>query len=497
METSKDKLDRVIQLLWGLALVCLPVTSFPFLPLIGKDTQVRPLSIYPMVVLFPLMLLQMRRKRIKVWQTVFTPLAVFLLLAFGSTLVAAFYAPLELHSQDYLGRVLRAVVTIVIGISFFVFAIWNSQNRKKFLNNLKWLYLGLFISFLWGVLQLLVYRGWILNEEILDAMQKVFSISGISLKNLRIPGFAFEPSWLAGQMAIFYLPWLFASILTGFRLTSWRWLEFVLAGMAIFLLVLTYSRSGLMMVIAASVLTMIITSRARIKQVWNWWIRPFKSDQPGKNGRINDLLQRSGLLIILLVLVGLSVVALGRNPYFAKLWKSRKSNLVEYAVDIYAGPRLAYAIAGLETFGQHPWTGVGLGAGGMYLYDNLPDWSKTSIREISIQLSPASSSYPNSKNLFIRILVETGIPGVAAFVGLMLFILARILTLGRSPDRDNRFLLISGIFSWIVITLSFLSQDSFAMPTTWINFGLLLGLIESGRYPKLSSQISSERSLQV
>lgn len=251
------------------------------------------------------------------------------------------------------------------------------------------------------------------------------------------------------------------------------------------------------MVIATCVITTIIAGRARIKQGWNWLVRPFKLEQRGKLRRRSDLLQRSGFLVILLVLVGLSVFALGRNPYFAKLWNSRKSNLVEYAVDIYAGPRLAYAISGLETFGQHPWTGVGLGAGGLYLYDNLPDWSKTTIQEISIQLTPSSSSFPNTKNLFIRILLETGIPGAGAFVGMLLFILARILILGRTSERDSRFLLISGIFSWIVIILSFLSQDSFAMPTTWINFGLLLGLIESGGFTLALDLNPSERSLQV
>jgi len=478
METNKDWLDRLVDFLWGLTLVCLPVTSFPFMPFVGKETQVRPLSIYPMLLLFPFLLLQIKRKRIKIWYPVFIPLGVFILVAFVATLLASFYAPLELRGLDYQGRVLRAIITLVIGTGFFLYAIWTTRSKQQLFTSLKWLYLGLFLSFLWGVFQVLVYYGWFLNETILDQIQKLFSTSGISFKNLRIPGFAFEPSWLAGQIAIFYIPWLFASFLTGFRLTRWRWLEYVLVAMAVFLLVLTYSRSGLAIVLIACLITALFSGRDKIKQAWVWWKQPFKRTLTEITTRRRNLAVRFGLAATLLVFVGLSLQVLGHNPYFSLLWRSRKTNLVEYIIDISAGPRLAYSMAGLETFSQHPWTGVGLGASGMYLYSNLPDWSKTFIPEISIQLSPLSSSYPNIKNLFIRILAETGILGLGTFVGFLLFILAKILTLRNDPDRDSRFLLVSGTFSWIVILLYCLTQDSFAMPTTWINFAFLLAVVE-------------------
>ena len=48
------------------------------------------------------------------------------------------------------------------------------------------------------------------------------------------PGFrmAYEPAWLAGQIATIYLPWLFASLLTKIRLTRFKWLEIILLGFA-------------------------------------------------------------------------------------------------------------------------------------------------------------------------------------------------------------------------------------------------------------------------
>lgn len=458
-------------------LVCLPVTSFPFIPIFGKETQVRPLSIYPLLLLFPLLLIQFRRKRNMIWRPVFNPLTVFIIIVTVTTMIASFYAPLDLHSYTFNMRVFRGAITLIIGISFFTVSIWATTNKEQLLAGLKWLYVGFIFTFMWATLQLLVVHGWLLNEKILNRLQKMVSISRFSNINQRVTGFAFEPSWLAAQIAIFYLPWLFASLLTGFRLTRWRWLEVVLSGLAVFLLVLTYSRSGLVMVLVASFLTILIIGREKINQVWSWWKQPIS---PMNNGNSNKLISigiQVGTISFLTIFAILSFQALENNPYFSKLWRSNKTNLVEYVIDVYAGPRLAYAMAGLETFDQHPWTGVGLGAGGSYLYSNLPDWSKTFIPEISTQLSPMSKAYPNSKNMYIRILSESGILGLGAFLGFLLSIIAGILTFRNSPDKDANFLAISGVFSWIVIVFYFFTQDSFAMPTTWINFGMLLGVV--------------------
>jgi hypothetical protein len=338
VEIHKDRLDRLIDLLWGLVLVCLPVTSFPFIPFLSNQTQVRPLSIYPMILLFPLLLFQIRRKRIKIWQPIFTPLAVFILIAIVTTIIASMYAPLDLHGLDFFGRVFRGFLTLIIGVGFFTFSIWIIRDKEQLFISLRWLYLGLFFSFLWGTLQFLVYYGWLLNENIIDQIQKFFSISGVSLKNLRVTGFAFEPSWLAGQISIFYIPWLFASLLTGFRLTRWRWLEFVLIGMATFLLVLTYSRSGLLMVLVACLFTTLFSGRDKIKQSWNWWKQPFIKAINGEGpNKVPALGLRVGVLVMLIVLAGLSLLALGNNPYFSKLWRSKKTNIRRSQIGICHG----------------------------------------------------------------------------------------------------------------------------------------------------------------
>ncbi|MFN2215895.1 MAG: O-antigen ligase family protein, partial [Anaerolineales bacterium] len=408
METHRDWLDRSVDLLWGLVLLCLPVTSFPFIPLLGSGTQVRPLSIYPLVLLLPLLLLQILRKKVNAWHPVFISLGIFLLMMIVTACLGALLAPVELRGQTYFDRALRALITVVIGLGFFLAALWSLRSQQQLRSSLKWLYLGLVISFIWGMIQFASYKGFFLDEVTIDRIQKMFSVSGISFKNLRVPGFALEPSWLAGELAVIYFPWLFGSLLTGYHLTRWRWLEYVLSLMTLVLLVVTYSRSGLLMVIFTSLLTLVLFGREKIRQLWHWFITPFSSTGFEKSSRTLHVSIRLVLLLVVFAVATLAGKVLSENQYFSQIWKSKKSNLVEYVIDIYAGPRLAYVWSGMETFNQHPWTGVGLGAGGFYLYENLPDWAKTSVPEISNHLSPMNTAYPNTKNLFVRIISETG-----------------------------------------------------------------------------------------
>ena len=181
------------------------------------------------------------------------------------------------------------------------------------------------------------------------------------------------------------------------------------------------------------------------------------------------------MLLVVFAVATLAGKVLSENQYFSQIWKSKKSNLVEYVIDIYAGPRLAYVWSGMETFNQHPWTGVGLGAGGFYLYENLPDWAKTSVPEISNHLSPMNTAYPNTKNLFVRIISETGFLGFAAFITFFLFLFAEALAFQKKEGLTNRYLYVVGVFTMIALVIFCFTQDSFAMPNTWINMGMLLG----------------------
>jgi O-antigen ligase len=112
---------------------------------------------------------------------------------------------------------------------------------------------------------------------------------------------------------------------------------------------------------------------------------------------------------------------------------------------------------------------------GFYIYDHLPDWALTNA-EIARQLSPDNRLYPNPKNLYVRLLSETGLIGFFVFVAFLFSVLGDALAALQSKTSFGRYLGIAGIFSWIAIALYNITQDSFATPNLWINFGILAGM---------------------
>jgi O-antigen ligase len=241
-----------------------------------------------------------------------------------------------------------------------------------------------------------------------------------------LQGFAYEPSWLAGQLAALYLPWLFAAVLTKYRLSKFKWLEIVLLLFGgILILLLTYSRGGLFITVGAVILTFLVAGSETRKAVWNWYRAGFRRE--AGRGQLVRMQAAGGRIVLSLILIGALIGAgtfLADKGYIAALWNSSAESLWDYAIDAYLGPRLAYVVAALESFQSHPFTGVGLGASGFTMYANMPDWSLSGVPEIARQLSPSSNLYPNPKNLYVRLLAETGLPGYLLYISFLFTMLA-------------------------------------------------------------------------
>ncbi|MCH7663725.1 MAG: O-antigen ligase family protein [Chloroflexi bacterium] len=168
---------------------------------------------------------------------------------------------------------------------------------------------------------------------------------------------------------------------------------------------------------------------------------------------------------------------LSRNRYFSSFLEyDPGTDLYEYMLDISAGPRLAYAASGLNIYSDYPWMGVGLGASSLYLYDYLPDWALTNLPEVNRRLSPDSNIVTNTKNLYVRLLSETGIVGFWLFAAFYLALLAEVRTLFVSKKAELRFVAIAGLFIWLAVALRNFTQDSLTFPIMWVGFGMALGL---------------------
>lgn len=473
---------RLSRFLWAALLLTLPVTSFRYLPFLGSGTVVRPLALYPLLMLFPVLLLRIWRKEIKnPLPKSLTPLTAFLLAALLATALGAFSPPLELRGADYFDRALRAFLTLALGILFFLAALWMNQDENDLKFTLRWLMLGLAAQILWGAVQFIGLNSG--HRAALKQIQELFSVRGL-VKNKRISGFTFEPSWLASQLATLYLPWLAAGLLGRWTPNLRRaaanglpfWLNLLLLLGAVMALLATYSRSGLAIALFAALTTFLAARRGGWRNVWGWFLAGFRL-QRGAD-RLAAAQAAAGRLLLLLVALSLlaaSALFLARKGYISRLWTSDFDSLWGYLVDVSLGPRVAYAAAGMAAFDRNPISGVGLGASGFYIYQNLPDGVLMGVPEIAGALSPASRLFPNPKNLYVRLLAETGLMGLALFAAFWLNLLADALELLRKNGLA-RALGVAGLFTLAALTLQAFSQDSLALPELWLNLGVLAGL---------------------
>lgn len=458
----------IARFLWGAALFTLPVTSFRYFPFLGESTYVRPLALYPIALLLPLLVMQLgQRKTSPPGSGTWAPLLGFVLIAAAATSLGILLDPLPMRGHEYLGRVIRAWTTLTIGLAFLLAAAWMNRSEDDLRFSIKWLLAGFAVDILWSGVQSLAFYTPLIEKVTVTHWQRSFSMRELVRTN-RVSGMAYEPAWLAGQIATVYLPWLFAALLTRLRVTRSKWLELILLGFAIVLLLATFSRGGLLTAAGAAVLTFLVAGRAELRHAWIWFVSGFRGG--------GNWLLRLGAVVLLLAALGGAGLFLSQKGYVTRLFSTRADSVEEFIIENSAGARAAYTFGGLGAYEESPVLGVGLGASGFYMYDHLPDWALTTVPEIARQLNPENRLYPNPKNMYVRILAETGLVGFFIFVAYLFSVLGDALRALQSGTTVGRYLGIAGLFSWFAVALYNITQDSFATPNIWINFGILIGM---------------------
>ena len=462
------RVAKVSRFLWGAALFTLPITSFRYFPFLGDSTYVRPLSLYPIALLLPLFFFQLAQKRISFPRAgTLTPLLAFVLIAVAATGLGLLLNPLPMRGFEYFGRVLRAWITLLIGLSFFIAAVWMNRSEEDLRFSIRWLLAGLAVDILWSGVQALAFYTPLLEKVTVTHWQRAFSMREL-VKTNRVSGMAYEPAWLAGQIATVYLPWLFASLLTRLRVTRFKWLELILLGFAALLVLATFSRGGLLTAVAATALTFLFVGRSELRAAWAWFTSGFQSG--------GNWLARVGVLVLFVGGLAGAGLFLSQKGYITRLFNTPADSIEDFIIENSAGARAAYTFGALGAYDESPITGVGLGASGFYIYNHLPDWALTTVPEIARQLSPENLLYPNPKNMYVRLLAETGLTGLFIFIAFLFSVLGDALRVLQSKTELGRYLGIAGIFSWFAIAFYNVTQDSFATPNLWINFGILVGM---------------------
>jgi O-antigen ligase len=456
--------DKLIHGIWALFLITLPVSSFPYFPgFLGKSALVRPLALYPLMILVMVALLpRLFTKRLP---RTYIPYLIFILVASISTSIAftrGINPPIDVH---LLGRVLTTVLTLVIGSLFYFTISILPQNESDFKFTLTWIYIGFTISLIWASFQIIYILRF--DQDYFNFLNKVQS--AISIRKLfdkRISGMTYEPSWFAEQLTLVLMPMLFGSVISKYSVFRWRyrWITFelILLVWAAIAVLFTYSRGGLAVFIVLVVLSLFMAFWRNIR------------GQPKMGVGVLKILL---VTILILVILGLIVFAAAqKNNYFSRLWSYWTDEEAEgtYFYYIAFSQRFVHWETAYRIFRDYPWLGVGLGNYTFYYDEYLPDRPYRNP-DIYKKLVPEEgrNQIVTVKNFTLRILAETGIFGFFAFTTFLVALAGCVGYLLFSPEPEAKLWGRVGLLGLIAFLPVTLSVDSFAIPNMWVVFGLI------------------------
>ncbi len=477
MPTRLKWLERFRYLNWVLLLLLLPITSMPFMVrLVRSDTVAAPSGIF-LSILFVIWLIPFFVKRGKIPKSSI-PLFVFTGIAIIATLIAQFYDLPAYKNHTSINESLTSFITLGIGLSFYFVTVTIIQDEQQLKNTLKWISIAGLLIIFWSIAQAVSWMAINRYPQWMKVIHDVYSVG--PLFRQRVSGFALEPSWLAHQLNVLFIPyWLGATLTksTVFRLKVWKFtVENLLLVLAMMVLLLTYSRIGL-----AAVLVMLAIPIIRIAlgllQKFN--LRIFNKLNFHSSHRIIQILVRVAWFTFLVILA-LGVV-LGLGYLLSKLdYRMRslfefdfqhRDAILNYAEKLSLAARFVYWDAGWGVFDKFPWLGTGLGNSGFYFPETLNPyaWKLTEVRMLLYR----TEVLLNPKSLWIRILAETGIIGFSAFLAWLYAIAKTIPAMLHNQKPLMGAMGWMGIFVLVGLVFEGFSLDTFGLPYYWIALGLI------------------------
>lgn len=488
---SKNAIYRgLVSALWFFLILALPITS---LPLIARFTGslVAPLSAIPLALLMVVWLIPYLIERGK-FPIEILPFLYFILIAMIITSLSFFLGGYYARERNFFDQSFRAFITVGIGLVFYlVFSVYpHSEGRMRqtlwFINIMGVILIPLT---LFEVLLLRKYTvvqnfpGWVLTIRNALAVQ-----SPNADFTTRVFGFAYEPSWFVRMFDLILFPiWLAAVFQRKSLLKRRLWIFqiedlFLVLGVVVF----AYSspRIGLLAFLASLSFIAILFLDRQIQRFSAWYVSRRK--HPPKNLFWVKIIVA---LITTLILLGLVAGALVGYITAASSWDNRfqlmlreplrdqldifplsAENIIYFARDLAFFERVIFWFSGLDIFNDYPF-GVGLGNAGFYFLDRMhgAGFESYELRNLAYR----AYYLPNTKNMWTRLLAETGFIGLAAFL-VWLYVQWRSAGLMRKSQSEVLQILgLAGQLFLLAYLFECFSMDSFAMPYQWVMMGLI------------------------
>jgi hypothetical protein len=309
------------------------------------------------------------------------------------------------------------------------------------------------------------YPGWMVRIQFLVSTRSLLDHVFLT----RVGGFAYEPSWLAHQLNIVYIPFWFAASITGYssiRKLGKLSVENMLFIGAIIALVFSFSRVGLLalaLMVAYALWRLHIHGISWIQKRYNLSLSLWKR-----------LLIVAGMLVLYaVVLLAILTLMAGIDPRFERLMSLEDIPLdfFELAARVKFAERVVYWANGFQTFARYPFLGVGLGNTGFFFTQHLPAIANR-LNEITYVLT-YEYYLPNVKSFWVRLLSETGLVGFSMFSAWFYVLWSGGKFLEAQADSEFR------LFGWMAffVIVAFLAEgfsiDSFALPYLWVSLGMV------------------------
>ena len=468
-------ISQISRWCWLLLVLTLPITSQPLVAKYVRTGSVAPVAGVFLAILFIIWFVPFIFHKGKLpGQTI--PFLFFILWAFIITAASVFRENPPYKDISVFASIVKSLLTLLIGMTFYlVIATYVRSERliRITLQLVNWS--GLFII-VWSLSQVAVtyiygdYLRW------MDVFQSFIS-TGVLVKG-RASGFTLEPSWLAHQLNMLYLPlWLSCAFLRysahSFRIWKLHFEDLLLILGAVTLMA-SFSRVGL---VAFMMMLALIFLLINVKVIRYIESRVFHPDQ--QKFRQKKILLRVVLIILLLVAyLGIALlvaqVFIELDPRMETLFTfspDKTDPILRYANSLKFGERLIYWLAAWKIFGNFPWTGVGLGLAGFQIPLSIVPygWSLTEVKSLLFH----TGNLLNIKSIWFRLLAETGIIGFSLFISWLFVIFTTSLNQYLLHGRLYKVVGMTGILVLIGFLIEGFSVDSFALPYLWFSAGMV------------------------